>query len=179
MTREWFSDDVRNLFPYTAPLLPTGIELPDGTRVSIEEFSRRPQSQRSFYLKYAGSDVALNWGSKAVYRLSNLGGRACLDFLRHCVSGHERGHIWLLQKEETLDDEIEYLVRDGTVHVQNLRAKFCGYYGPGGCLGVMAMHRQHFKVHGQDETVLSYVLAADGVGHYGPRGTRIPGSHAS
>lgn len=159
MTRESFSDEIRNLFPFTIPLLPAGIELPDGTRVTLEEFSRFPQSQRSYYLKYAGASLALNWGSKGVYRLSNLGSGACLDFLRQCLSGYERGQIWLLQKEEFQEDEIEYLARDGTVHTQHLRAKFSGYYGPGGCLGVLVMHRQHFKVHGQEETVLSYVLA--------------------
>lgn len=160
-TREFFSDDVRDLFPFTTPLLPAGIELPGGERITIEEFSRRPQSQRSYYLKYAGSSVALNWGSKAVYRLSNLGSDTCLDFLRQCLRGFERGQIWLLQQEEAQDDEVAYLARDGTVHTQRFRAKFSGYYGPDGCLGVMSWHRQHFKVHGQDETVLSYVMAED------------------
>jgi hypothetical protein len=110
-------------------------------------------------LKYAGSSLALNWGSRAVYRLSNLGSGACLDFLRGCLRGYERGEIWLLQKEETQEDEIEYRTRDSAVHTQCLRAKFSGYYGPEGCLGVLVMHRRHFKVHGQEETVLSYVLA--------------------
>jgi hypothetical protein len=140
-------------------LLPAGIELPDGARVTIEEFSRFPQSRRSYFLKYAGASYALNWGSRAVYRLSNLGSGACLDFLRQCLSGYERGEIWLLQKEEAQEDEIEYRTRDSAVHTQRLRAKFSGYYGPDGCLGVLVMHRQHFKVHGQEETVLSYVLA--------------------
>jgi hypothetical protein len=159
MTRAWFPDDIRALFPFTIPLLPDGIEFPDGTCVTIEEFSRLPQSQRSYFLKYAGASLALNWGSRAVYRLSNLGSRACLEFLRQCLSGYERGQIWLLQKEEAQKDEIEYMTRDGTVLTQRMRAKFSGFYGPEGCLGVLVMHRRHFKVHGQEETVLSYVLA--------------------
>jgi hypothetical protein len=159
LTRESFSDEIRNLFPFTTPLCPSGIELQDGTRVTVEEFSRFPQSRRSYFLKYAGSSLALNWGSRAVYRLSNLGGGACLEFLRKCLSGYERGEIWLLQAEEAQEDEIEYLTRDGAVRKERLRAKFSGYYGPDGCLGVLVMHRRHFKVHGQEETVLSYVLA--------------------
>jgi hypothetical protein len=159
MTRQTFPDEIRELFPFTTPLLPAGIELPDGSRLTIEEFSRLPQSRRCYFLKYAGSSLALNWGSRAVYRLSNLGSSACLDFLRQCLSGYERGEIWLLQKEEAQEDEIEYLDREGTVHTERLRAKFSGYYGPDGCLGVLVMHRRHFKVHGQEETVLSYVLA--------------------
>jgi hypothetical protein len=160
-TRAWFSDDVRNLFPYTTPLLPAGIELPDGSSHTIEEFSRRPQSLRSYYVKYAGADIALNWGSKAVYRLRNLGSTACLHFLRQCLSRHEAGQIWLLQQEETQEDEITFLARDGSIHTRNLHTKFCGYYGPTRCLGVLAMHRPHFKVHGQEETILSYVPAGN------------------
>lgn len=161
VTRESFSDDIRELFPFTTPLLPGGIELPDGTRVTIEDFCRWPRSRRSYYLKYAGASLELNWGSRGVYRLSNLGSGACLNFLRECLSGYEKGQIWLLQKEEIQEDEIAYLTRDGIVHNQHLHAKFSGYYGPDGCLGVLAMHRQHNKVHGQPDTVLSYVLAHD------------------
>ena len=159
VTRESFADEMRDLFPFTTPLLPSGIELPDGTRVTIEELSRFPQSRRSYYLKYAGASLALNWGSKGVYRLSNLGSGACRNLLHKCLSGYERGQIWLLQKEEFQEDEIEYLARDGSVQNERLRAKFSGYYGPQGCLGVLVMHRAHFKVHGQEKTVLSYVLA--------------------
>ncbi|HEX9013912.1 MAG TPA: hypothetical protein VF813_10360, partial [Anaerolineaceae bacterium] len=95
LTRECFSDEIRSLFPYISPLLSTGIELPGGERVSIKEFSRFPKSQRAYFLKLAGYDNELNWGSKAVYRLSNLGSGACYDFLQECLSGYEAGRIWL------------------------------------------------------------------------------------
>lgn len=158
VTRGLFTDEIRELFPFTTPLKPDGIELPDGTRISIEDFSHLPQSQRSYFLKYAGSSLALNWGSRAVYRLSNLGSGRCLDFLRQRLARYEMGEIWLLQKEETQNDDIEFMARNGTIHKERLRAKFSGYYGPDGCLGVLAWHRPHFKVHGQEETVLSYVM---------------------
>jgi len=161
VTRDGFTDDIRGLFLFTTPLLPTGIELPDGRCISIEEFSRWPRSQRSYYLKYAGSDWTLNYGSKAVYRLSNMSSDACLDFLQRCLSRYERGQIWLLQKEETQDDEIAYLTRDGKLRTDRLRVNFGGFYGPGGCLGVLAMHSRYNKVHGQEDTVISYVLADD------------------
>ena len=159
MTRTFFPDDIRALFPFTTPLLPTGIEPPDGRCITVEEFSHWPRSQRSYYLKYAGSDWILNYGSRAVYRLSNMSSAACLDFLRRCLNQYEGGHIWLLQQEQTQDDEISYLTRDGRLESGCLRAKFAGFYGPAGCLGVLAMHSRHNKVHGQPDTVLSYVLA--------------------
>ena len=161
LTRESFSDDIRGLFPFTTPLLPSGIELADGTHLTAEEFCRWPRSRRSYYLKYAGADWTLNFGNKAVYRLSNISGAACLDLLRQCLSHYERGRIWLLQQEETQDDEITYMTRDGTLHADRLRAKFGAFYGPEGCLGVLAMHSRHNKVHGRPDTVLSYVLAQE------------------
>ena len=162
LTRQAFSDDIREIFLFTTPLLPSGVELPDGGCLSIEEFSRLPRSQRDYYLKYAGADISLNWGSKAVYRLSNMSSDACLDFLRQCLSGYEKGRIWLLQKEDAQDDQITYLDRDGAPHTDRLRAKFSGFYGPAGCIGVIAQHRRHNKVHGQADTVVSYVLADEG-----------------
>jgi hypothetical protein len=157
-TRDFFSDDIRDLFPFTTPLLPTGIELPDGTRVTAEAFASWPRKRRSYYLKYAGADWTLNLGSRAVYRLSNFGSAACLDFLQNCLREYESGRIWLLQQEETQDDEISYLARDGTTRIERLRAKFSGFYGPEGCLGVLAMHGRYNKVHGRDDTILSYVV---------------------
>ncbi len=158
LTRQWFTDEIRDLFLFTTPLLPDGVELPGGRCVTIDEFSGLSRSKRSYYLKYAGADWTLNWGSRAIYRLSNMSSRSCLKLLRSCLNQYERGHVWLLQQEETQDDEIEFPDRDGLVHSESLRAKFSGFYGPGGCLGILAMHGRRNKVHGQEETVLSYVL---------------------
>lgn len=158
LTRPYFTDEIRDLFPFTTPLLPGGIELEDGSCISIEGFSRWPKSERAYYLKLAGFDTELNWGSRAVFRLSNMGSGACLDFLRQCLSSYEQGKIWLLQKEEFQEDEITFATRDGQIHTLKLRAKFSGFYGPYGCLGILATHRHHFKVHGQEETVVSYVI---------------------
>ena len=159
LTRKFFSDEIRNLFVYTTPLLPCGIELPDGSRMTIEEFSKMPRSKRAYYLKYAGSDVSLNWGSKAVFRLSNMNQADCLNFLQKCISRYDNGHIWLLQKEDTHNDEVTFIGRDGSINVKNLRSKFSAFYGPSGCIDILAMHRNHNKVHGQADTVVSYVLS--------------------
>lgn len=160
MTRGYFTDEIRRLFPYTTPLLPSGIELEDGTTISIDEFCRWSRSRRAYYLKLAGFNIQLNWGSKAVYRLSNLSSNACLDFLRKRVDEYEQGRIWLLQKEDYQADEITFATRDGSVQTQNFRRKFGGFYGPGGLIGVLAMHRGHYKVSGSESTVLSMVSAS-------------------
>ena len=129
-TRHHFSDDIRNILLYSTPLLPSGIELPDGSRMTISEFSRLPCSKRNYYLKYAGSDVSINWGAKAVFRLSNIGSERCLELLNKCLSEFKNGRIWLLQEEKLQDDEIEWLDRKNSVRRQVLRAKFSGIFRP-------------------------------------------------
>lgn len=160
LTRSAFSDRVRALFPFTTPLLATGIELPDGTTASVAQFARMSRTNRNWYLKYAGSEVSLNWGSKAVHRLSNLGAAHCEQLLNSCVEDATSGRTWLMQQGAMHDDDISYVARDGTFAVSRLRAKFSAFYGPGGCVGVLGMHRAHYKVHGKDDTVLSVVCEA-------------------
>ncbi len=158
LTRDHFSDEIRDLFAFTTPLLPGGIELPDGSGMTIEDFSRLPYSKRSYYLKYAGSDASRNWGSKAVFRLSNLKGTECLSLLKQCLSGYESGEIWILQAEVIHNDRITYLLRNGISETKILRAKFSGFYGPFDFIGGMVMHRNFFKVHGQADTVISFMM---------------------
>lgn len=161
MTRELFSDQIRAIFSFSSPLLPEGIEMPNDQFMSIEDFSNLSRSKRAYYLKYAGSDVSINWGSKAVYRLSNMSTSDCLSLLQKCISQYGTGRIWLLQKEEKQDDTICFIDRNQNHHSSKLRAKFSAFYGPTGCLGVLAMHRPHNKVHGQLDTVVSHVVSED------------------
>lgn len=161
LTKHYFSDECRDQIVFSTPLLPKGIELKDGSCESIETFSKRSRSKRSFFLKYAGSDVSLNWGSKAVYRLSNCGSNKCLELLKQCLAEYQKGKIWLLQEEEKCDEKITYIDRNLNKKNEKARAKFSAFYGPQGFLGLLAMHRQHFKVHGQHDTIISYVVSSD------------------
>lgn len=156
-TRNAFPDSVRSILLFTTPIVSSKLQLEEG-EISIEEFAKRPRSARGYYAKYAGCDVSLNWGSKAVYRLSNLNAGRCLEFLKDCIKDGLSGKIWLLQKEEVRDDHIEYFTRDGRVLCDRMRAKLSGFYGPDKCIGIVAMHRHNNKVHGQANTVLSPVV---------------------
>ena len=76
-TRAFYGDEVRALFPYTTILTPEGINLEDGSLVTIEKFSSLSRRQRAYFLKYAGADVSRNWGSRAVYHLGKLSRERC------------------------------------------------------------------------------------------------------
>lgn len=157
-TRNFFSDRVRNLIIYSTPVLNENITLENGDKVSLETFSKFPQSQRRYYLKYAGSDVSLNWGSKAVHRLSNYGSFQCLKLLQKCLFEHKKGKIWLLQKEHKEKKEKSYWDRDGQLSKDNFNCKYSSFYGPLGLIGIVGSYRKHYKVHGQSETVIDLFL---------------------
>lgn len=157
VTRNRFSEEIRKLLAFSSPLTPQGFCLADGTMVTTKTFSSLPRKQRGYYIKYAGSDVSINWGSKAVFRLSNMNPLKCESLLEKCLEGFSKGRIWLIQKEEKHDDWITYHSRDRNQSTKKLRAKFSGFYGPDGFIAAIAMHRAHNKVHGQSGTVTSLI----------------------
>ncbi len=154
-TRNKFSDEIRNIFLFSTPILSDAIELEEGTTESIDAFSKRPQSRRRYYLKYAGSDVSINWGSRAVFRLSNESSGKCYDLLKKCVEDAKKGRIWLLQKEDSGKKQLEYLDRNSDIRIEKMNVKYSAFYGPYNMIGVLAYYRKHFKVHGQPDTCIS------------------------
>lgn len=157
-TRNFFTENVRNLIIYSTPLLNENIMLVNGDKVSLETFSKLPQSQRRYYLKYAGSDVSINWGSKAVYRLSNYSSDKCLKLLQSCLSNYREGKIWMLQKENKEKKEVAYWNRNGQLLKDIFNSKYSLFYGPFGLIGIVGSYRKHYKVHGQPETVIDLLL---------------------
>jgi hypothetical protein len=156
-TRKYFSDEIRNIINYSVPLLPEGLELESGL-VSIDEFCNLSRKKRGYYLKYAGSNVSMNWGSREVNRLSILNSDKCRALLKKCIENYNSGEIWLLQKEDTHDDVISYSDRNSNEFQKKFRLKLSSFYGPDNCIGMLAMHRNFYKVHGQNDTVISCVL---------------------
>lgn len=157
-TRGFFTDEIRDLIMFSTPLLSETIELEGGECVTIKDFSSRPPSQRAYYLKYAGSDVSKNWGSRAVYRLRNMTSKRCEELLQTCLNCAQNGQIWLLQKELDSKCEIEYLDRTDTRRVGNKHVKYSAFYGPFGLIGMSSYYRDHYKVHGQYDTIVSLVI---------------------
>jgi hypothetical protein len=152
-TAHYFSQESRNLICRTVPVLPDGIETEDGKKLSIEEFSRLPRKKRRFYLKYAGSDVSINWGSKAVYRLSNESEKSCQERLRNAANDFTQRRPWIIQEEVSVRERIACRLRDSQVDNGEKHMNLRGFYGPSGLIGLMILYREHFKVHGQPDTV--------------------------
>lgn len=157
-TRKFFNDELRNLFVFSSPIIDETLELENGL-CSIEEFSKRPQSLRCYYLKYAGSDVSINWGSKAVTRLSNIGSEKCSSILKKCIDDGKKGKIWLLQKEHNEKKEVAFWNRNNEQEKDLFNEKTSCFYGPFGLLGIVTSYRKHYKVHGQPETIIGAVFS--------------------
>lgn len=154
-TRGLYPDSVRDLFPYTTLVTPDGIELEDGRRLTLDEFSRLPRKQRPYYFKYAGSSLALNWGSKGVYYAGMLS-RPGMDALKaEILENFNRKNYWILQKKHAIKEDVRFFDRSDGLQKMEATVKFSGFYGPQGLMAVLVMHRPFNKVHGTNQTIVS------------------------
>lgn len=154
-TRDYYSDEIRELFPYTTLVTPDGFNLEDGTPVTLDKFFDLPRRERPYFFKYAGSNLALNWGSKAVY-YAGAQSRAEGDrFIERIKQGFGQKKFWVIQKEHNLKEKISYFDRSEDIKDMEATAKFSGFYGPDGLMAVLVMHRSFYKVHGTDQTIVS------------------------
>jgi len=157
-TTSVFDSEIRELLVYTVPVVPTGIQLEEG-EISLDAFSRRSRRDREYFLKYAGCDVSINWGSRAVYYLGNVGKDECLRRLEEAARQTHNGSLWVLQPRVEMKTSVNYLAKSTEEHrTEDMTAKFSTFYGPSGPLSVVAQFRSFYKVHGQPDTVMTLCL---------------------
>ena len=156
-TRDAFDDEVRDLFPHTSIIEAGGVVLADGERVTLEAFCAIPQRKREYYIKYAGTDVSINWGSKGVYLASTLSGPKCRALVEGVLADREHGRYWILQEAVRHPEPVVAFGRDGELLETDAYSKLSGFYGPDGLLAIWVMSLRSHKVHGSEDTILSLV----------------------
>lgn len=156
-TRGWYSDEIRSLFPYTNIIRPEGIELEGGERISIDDFCRRPQSKRGFYIKYAGTDIGINWGSKAVFLASTFSQGQCRKLLESILEDGRHSRYWIIQQAIRQKENVSALGLDGDLTETEAYTKLSGFYGPDGLMAILTMQKCNHKVHGSSDTIMSIV----------------------
>jgi hypothetical protein len=155
-TKALFEDGIRDILAESYPVTETGCLELSGEQFSVDAFLKKPASKRRFFLKYAGCDVSLNWGARAVVRLDD--GKAG-SFLRTALEDAKRDHFWLMQPEISQKESIKFFNRGTGEEVQKIwTAKYSCFYGPTRLLGVRTMHRNHPKVHGQEDTAVGIAI---------------------
>ena len=153
-TRERFSDEVRSIFVYTAPLTRDGFQDEQGQQVSFDALLKRPLKDRKYFAKYAGVDVSRNWGSRAVHRLSD--NKKTLEAIRADV---ESGMPWIVQPDVSGKASISFFNREkDQIQKEKLYAAYSRFYGPSTIIGARARYRGTVKVHGQPDTAAGLVL---------------------
>ena len=158
-TSSFYSDQIRDLFPYTTLLTADGLQLQCGEYIGLREFCNLPRQQRQYYLKYAGPDVSKYWGSRAVYNLAKLSSRSCGELTRRLLESKPR-EKWILQRAVTGKSDVEYVTQGLDLATANLHSKYSCFYGPQGLMGILLMHEKFYKVHGSDDTITTIVTSA-------------------
>ncbi len=148
-SRQYFSKEIRELFPFTTFIENNGYFDENDDFVSIDEFVKRPPRERRYYLKYGGPDTNRNWGSRSVYRLS---GSDCKKLLDIAVEKAKHGEVWLIQEDcsKCITEDFSSDITD--ILSKRLNIKISSFYGRDILFGVKIMARNHFKVHGQNDT---------------------------
>lgn len=155
LTRDYYSDEIRDLFPYTVFIDLSGFDLPDGDHITIDQFCALPKGRRKFYLKYAGADIEKDWGGKGVYNLQERSRIATARLLDYVLN--EKA-CYVVQQSYPSSSIIEYISKDGEPAQADMHNKFSCFYGPTGMLAILSMHRTLSKVGGSDDTVMNICL---------------------
>lgn len=159
-TKQYFSPEIRDILVYTAPLIDESIRLESGEIMTIDEFAALPQSQRKYYLKYAGTDGSVNWGSRSVTSIEKIGKEKLTELLKEKVLDYRNnGSPWILQSESKGEKEnVSYYNETGTVvTADNQNTKYSYFYGPYGALGGVISYRKTNLVHGQPDTIIRLI----------------------
>lgn len=162
-TKSEFSDEIRSMFPFTTFLEINesgayGFYDTTGNFVDIETFCRLTKSKRRFFLKYGGTDLSRNWGSREVFRLDTGANDDCSDRLNKIKPLVQKGEIWIIQEDisrfmkETASCDINTIVSEDKR--QKPHIKISAFYGSKSVIGVKVMARIHYKVHGQTDTLV-------------------------
>lgn len=157
-TRAHFDEEIRQVFPYTTVLAPEGVRLETGEWVTLAQFVKLPRNRRQYFLKYAGSDVARNWGSRAVYHLGKLSCTACAERLGAALERYAAGERWILQRGCESTEEVSFITREGRISTTTAHSKHSVFYGPNGPLGMLNMFEKFYKVHGSTETITTIAI---------------------
>ena len=150
-TRSFFSREIRSIFPYTTIIENNGFYDENDEFVLIHDFVKRKPRERKYYLKYGGPDTNRNWGSKTVFRLS---GNDCENLLTYANRLSQKGEIWLIQEEVAQNTSDDFSEDIKEILEEKNHIKISGYYGSNRLFGAKVMARHHFKVHGQEDTLV-------------------------
>jgi hypothetical protein len=154
-TKDCFSDEIRAIFPFTSFIENDGFYDENGSFVKLDDFAERKRGQKRYFLKYGGTDLTRNWGSREVYRLDTFSKNQCKSKLAEASQLAKNGEIWLIQKDvsrssDTVSDDIQGIITD--MYVQKKHIKISVFYGINDSIGIKIMARKHYKVHGQTDT---------------------------
>lgn len=156
-TRDHYDDAIRAIFPYTQLLTSGQVRVSDGEVVDIDTICQTASLRRNVYIKYAGTDVNCNWGSRAVYFLGNNSRVQAKKRFDMVLDDVRRGRPWIIQEPHRTSSVMDYLTPEGDLGTSEGYLKLSGFYGPSGLLGILAYHLRSAKVHGNSQAIMSIV----------------------
>lgn len=160
--RGYFTRQEKAIFPETY-IIRKGLKMQfDGKALTLQDIVDMPRPARSYIIKYAGLDFRINWGGRAVYRIRNLSKASTANIIRKAALSYEKyKEPWVLQKEVSCRENIEYLDTDAklikTGKMYKLYRPYFIYMADRNdieLLDIMLIFRDNFKVHAKTDCVI-------------------------
>jgi hypothetical protein len=159
--RDYYSDEIRSIFPETYLIQNDVIPSFDGKLYKWDEIISLSRKKRSFIVKYAGAKKGLRAGGKAVYNLSDCSLAKAGEIVRYCLKDwHENRSPWLIQKRVAKKFDVTFLDPElKEIVTKPYYAMFRPMYlfDPKGSnpeiISHCALFRKEWKVHGSSDAV--------------------------
>ena len=94
-----------------------------------------------------------------------LDDRSAPVHLKAAAADAKRGRFWLIQPEISQKECVTFFDNHTYGSTQaKWTAKYSCFYGATSLLGIRTMHRNHFKVHGQEDTAVGIAIPSYSAG---------------
>ncbi|NQU74398.1 MAG: hypothetical protein HQ547_06815 [Candidatus Omnitrophica bacterium] len=164
-----FNDEERSIFPRTH-FVRSGMRMQfsDGS-YEIEDIIRMSPKNRRFILKYAGLNLAINFGGRTVFRLKTLSKKSTEKVLRKAVYLCEnRGQPWIIQEDVSCKSDVKYFdIEQKKIHEDTLYKLYRPFFIYNSStdnveiVDIMMFFRNNFKVHAVDNGIFGLVDLCD------------------
>lgn len=160
-----FTEEEIKLFPESYIIKKSSIMGFDERSYSLQDIVEMPRKERRFIVKYAGLDLRINWGGRAVYRLKMLSRKQTERIISNALASYEKyQEPWILQKDISSKTNIEYFdVKNNLLKNADLYKLCRPYYihlpdnNDVELIDIMVLFRNNFKVHAKEDCAFGLI----------------------
>jgi len=160
-TRNYYNDEIRQLFPLTRVIKDGGTIQFEGKNIKYEDYLKLPDKKRNHIIKSSSGTSELDDGGKGVFSLKRTTRKKCAAMFKKIILEYHYGERWIIQEEHNQKYSYSYLNENEQIKNKDGYARFSGFYGPDGIITRRVLFKNYYKVGGSASTVCAPVKIDD------------------